>query len=103
EDGIRDPLVTGVQTCALPIYPPGDATALARGAAHMALDRRYRAQVLDRAVRPHVRPAVEERRARPAGAQDRPSLGDQPRRAGGQIGRASCRERGCITEGWMTM
>src|SRR5438105_13436218 len=23
EDGIRDPLVTGVQTCALPIYSPG--------------------------------------------------------------------------------
>src|SRR5438105_5253167 len=22
EDGIRDPLVTGVQTCALPIWPP---------------------------------------------------------------------------------
>src|SRR5207244_4938494 len=24
EDGIRDDLVTGVQTCALPIYPGGD-------------------------------------------------------------------------------
>src|SRR5207244_4996044 len=24
EDGIRDDLVTGVQTCALPIYPPFD-------------------------------------------------------------------------------
>src|SRR5207247_5187622 len=24
EDGIRDPLVTGVQTCALPIYPVRD-------------------------------------------------------------------------------
>src|SRR6266536_4709492 len=26
EDGIRDPLVTGVQTCALPISPPADRT-----------------------------------------------------------------------------
>src|SRR5207247_5711683 len=26
EDGIRDPLVTGVQTCALPIFPPARAT-----------------------------------------------------------------------------
>src|SRR4030081_1978957 len=26
EDGIRDPAVTGVQTCALPIYPGADAT-----------------------------------------------------------------------------
>src|SRR2546425_9555432 len=25
EDGIRDKLVTGVQTCALPIFPSGDA------------------------------------------------------------------------------
>src|SRR5205823_11376311 len=27
EDGIRDKLVTGVQTCALPIYAPGHARA----------------------------------------------------------------------------
>src|SRR5207247_6221480 len=34
EDGIRDPLVTGVQTCALPIYRAGafgDAHATRRG------------------------------------------------------------------------
>src|SRR6266536_4344190 len=32
EDGIRDPLVTGVQTCALPIFclPPGPACASAQ-------------------------------------------------------------------------
>src|SRR6266536_5767190 len=33
EDGIRDPLVTGVQTCALPIYPPLSAPALSTGRA----------------------------------------------------------------------
>src|SRR5207247_6391805 len=30
EDGIRDPLVTGVQTCALPIYPTQVRILLAR-------------------------------------------------------------------------
>src|SRR3989449_1477543 len=33
EDGIRDVAVTGVQTCALPIYPPGAQTQRARPAA----------------------------------------------------------------------
>src|SRR5207247_4255068 len=31
EDGIRDPLVTGVQTCALPIYRPHAAASRNRG------------------------------------------------------------------------
>src|SRR5207247_6878116 len=35
EDGIRDPLVTGVQTCALPIYA-ADANARLVAAAHAA-------------------------------------------------------------------
>src|SRR6266536_6023142 len=30
EDGIRDPLVTGVQTCALPILPAGHPACLTR-------------------------------------------------------------------------
>src|SRR3989441_13352580 len=30
EDGIRDKLVTGVQTCALPIFDPGDQAGGAR-------------------------------------------------------------------------
>src|SRR5207247_5428147 len=38
EDGIRDPLVTGVQTCALPIYAGGfDATRAAVTAVGAAL------------------------------------------------------------------
>src|SRR2546425_6421549 len=66
EDGIRDKLVTGVQTCALPICvaAPGEEAEV---------------------VIPHPAPAphaVEE--------QDRPRARGGPRR---QIGRASCRER----------
>src|SRR5438105_11177408 len=49
EDGIRDPLVTGVQTCALPIYPD-------RGVCQN--HRRVR----------RVRPVRRERRRRPARA-----------------------------------
>src|SRR5438105_15071377 len=33
EDGIRDPLVTGVQTCALPIY--GEIELIGRAIAHL--------------------------------------------------------------------
>src|SRR6201991_1026942 len=64
EDGIRDKLVTGVQTCALPIYPDsGDASApwvpevfgnltLVNGAILPRADvqpRRYRLRVLNAA------------------------------------------------------
>src|SRR5438552_8574896 len=39
EHGIRDDLVTGVQTCALPIYPPPDVQLLHREhVAHRAED-----------------------------------------------------------------
>src|SRR5205823_12213400 len=82
EDGIRDKLVTGVQTCALPIYGlPSDADVTAtnpplfycrladkRGADSSRLHRRRWA---DRAV------------ASPGGAL----------LSSGEIGRASCRER----------
>src|SRR3982750_1325727 len=37
EDGIRDPIVTGVQTCALPIFPADD-TPIIPGSALMALN-----------------------------------------------------------------
>src|SRR5690348_17404153 len=36
EDGIRDGRVTGVQTCALPIYPPDHAFSADRIRAHVA-------------------------------------------------------------------
>src|SRR5207237_4370083 len=70
EDGIRDSSVTGVQTCALPIFvrslTPRDGVLLhdeVDGGARRARDRRH-----------------DRRRGVP--------------RKGRQIGRASCRERG---------
>src|SRR5205823_11290099 len=99
EDGIRDKLVTGVQTCALPIC------------------RRGRARRQD--ARPRDAPPGGARAPDPlAGAQARrlaaPLRRGAPRARGGgeatlidsgpneerdQIGRASCRERGEIAEG----
>src|SRR3989441_8982897 len=51
EDGIRDKLVTGVQTCALPICRQVTVNALALGLVSTdmagALDESYRAKLLD--------------------------------------------------------
>src|SRR5207244_5856588 len=86
EDGIRDDLVTGVQTCALPIWSVLDAAG-----AHLALRRhvpghdRHRAAVRRRALR--LRRAVPQDRR---GLRDR---ADRPVRHRREIGRASCRER----------
>src|SRR5689334_25408160 len=66
EDGIRDGTVTGVQTCALPILVVRAVRGPGRGAP------------VARGVR-HHEPDPHRRRAR---------------RAGLEIGRASCRERG---------
>src|SRR5438105_438066 len=50
EDGIRDPLVTGVQTCALPIYFPN---LTKRGWRHrQPLPLRFRSRSLQRAPGP---------------------------------------------------
>src|SRR5207244_8467083 len=87
EDGIRDDLVTGVQTCALPIYPehigvmvvPGTSPHVLRVAfAHAHVE-------VERAIPPihsylvRVAPARQEAAVRALRAS--------------QIGRASCRER----------
>src|SRR5207247_7742251 len=60
EDGIRDPLVTGVQTCALPIFPTG----LVGEVENPALDR----PVVVVPVAPEVVPAGRQPSVRdPAG------------------------------------
>src|SRR5207249_7218563 len=79
EDGIRDRNVTGVQTCALPIWPrrrrgPGGRTG--SGAAPTAACRARRPAAGGRPGGPRRRPAPAPRVA--------------PAR---EIGRASCRER----------
>src|SRR5207237_3206737 len=71
EDGIRDSSVTGVQTCALPIF----------------------ARSLPEADREHV--LIRERSAFAAGGESRRHPGGRPRGGSShdEIGRASCRER----------
>src|SRR5207247_4470700 len=75
EDGIRDPLVTGVQTCALPIYFMGLFSWLGRlfGARPQSPEQR-------------LTQVIKDLRARESGR-----TAQTPAR---QIGRASCRERG---------
>src|SRR5207247_2988592 len=98
-DGIRYPLVTGVQTCALPICPRLgiDAVPEAGGSRRLRplADRRLR-----RPAAAHLRPRVR------LGPGPRPGLAPAAaglrlvRRAGPsrEIGRASCRERGEVVE-----
>src|SRR5256885_12809657 len=87
EDGIRDYKVTGVQTCALPIWLPRQR------AAPRGRRRRQHGDLL-----PHRRRRL--RRARRARAGSGGGAGDdeQPR-ARQQIGRGACRERGEISVG----
>src|SRR5688572_31612942 len=81
EDGIRDLTVTGVQTCALPISRR-DPEGLGRGSARRPTARRAAPVARARGGR-HAQ-ALPDDAAAPAAPR---------RRAGAQIGRASCRER----------
>src|SRR5205807_7440848 len=87
EDGIRDYKVTGVQTCALPIFIAN-------------INRN-----LNNRRSPHLQIAILDRRASRRAAHTAPSAsgagsGTPDAPAGGllsaEIGRASCRERGSI-------
>src|SRR5690349_13713671 len=91
EDGIRDLYVTGVQTCALPIYERGD------GVHRVQRRRRPRGGRL----RPHAGDGGDARLLdallRGDGPRRHGREGEIPRRHGAEgareIGRASCRER----------
>src|SRR5205085_7750024 len=86
EDGIRGLTVTGVQTCALPIF---DAAPAARDP---AATRRARALRPPAVSRPATPPAPDRGSPGPSRA---PAWGRTSRADGaGKIGRASCRERG---------
>src|SRR5207244_10323966 len=75
EDGIRDDLVTGVQTCALPIYATrGDVLQALPGDLRLLATVRFSVQ--------SWHPQVRIRRVRSTHGE-----------GGGEIGRASCRER----------
>src|SRR5205823_11256137 len=94
EEGIRAKLVTGVQTCALPIWRV--RAELERELLH-ARDARDRLAHVGRAREAdlaHARVGAEERAEQRAGAGD--ALERERRQAGleQEIGRASCRKRG---------
>src|SRR5205823_8860321 len=83
EDGIRDKLVTGVQTCALPIF----AGAGAEGS-HAALRAGQHADRADDDRRERLDDVYLGRRESQAAESGAESAG-----RGRKIGRASCRER----------
>src|SRR5206468_7242552 len=99
EDGIRDLIVTGVQTCALPIYIL-DPVRGYRGRWRRRLDpgfargrpeRRSPKREFSGLFADRWRQDFAARRARLRRCRE----GDDAR----QIGRASCRERGWVSEG----
>src|SRR5204863_7040452 len=97
EDGIRDLYVTGVQTCALPIWRAGGH----RGAEHVAGGELRVAEALydPLGLRPLPRTGRPEQNDTHGVVLVRPTLSVGTSRGGeaSQIGRASCRERGSIS------
>src|SRR2546427_5381606 len=81
EDGIRDLTVTGVQTCALPIYHAADRDCARGPDGYLFRGERHRPA-------PHLEPGDPQ----PAVVLRRVPAGPVHLRPG-QIGRASCRER----------
>src|SRR5256885_12099253 len=83
EDGIRDYKVTGVQTCALPIFPLGTHTitlGFTRNRCRSMIVFRKKRSIFSVTSKSAITPSLRGRTARiPSGVR--------------QIGRASCRER----------
>src|SRR5207249_7923526 len=93
EDGIRDRNVTGVQTCALPIFDPAfPARYLERNAGeYLALVEQMAAGLFDRDTVPG--PSPEELLALELQALVVPGHDSSHATSAAQIGRASWRER----------
>src|SRR5207247_8417797 len=94
EDGIRDPLVTGVQTCALPISPGTPRPVAVEGSPGSGEDFRMmrEPQVVVGAHHDPLFALDDDDRVFGAGDRLVPSV--QPGGLDLEIGRASCRERG---------
>src|SRR2546430_3586853 len=82
EDGIRDLTVTGVQTCALPIF--GSRSA---GGDLRRVGRRGSGAGGGETPAAHLGQERDRHRGQPVGAS-------RPGEPGGEIGRASCRKEG---------
>src|SRR5690348_17393348 len=83
EDGIRDGRVTGVQTCALPIFACRSAVVVARA----------RAAAAARTVGHRAARTATDRRSRNGRRAEAATAAAHRVRADCEIGRASCRER----------
>src|SRR2546430_9612645 len=66
EDGIRDLTVTGVQTCALPIYAGGPVELVAGEGVEIGAERTH----VDARVRHGLRPVDQHHRAEALGSRD---------------------------------
>src|SRR5207247_8057857 len=93
-DGIRDPLVTGVQTCALPIYPPPkvDSAVISftsKGAEEQSDFLKF-VRMCFRHKRKTLRNNLAEVYGELAGLPEAKMRAEQ---LSIEIGRASCRER----------
>src|SRR5207244_10275816 len=100
---IRDDLVTGVQTCALPILIQTDAAVNPGNSGGPLLDADGAVIGINTAVLPYARGIGFAVPARTASwvAAVLIQKGEVARpRIGVEIGRASCRERGETAEGW---
>src|SRR5207253_7240181 len=92
EDGIRDGHVTGVQTCALPIF--GQLLELSHEIGMAALVEIHDEAELDRALKAGAKIiGVNNRDLRTLDVDIETSFRLRPRIPPGEIGRASCRER----------
>src|SRR5205823_11262665 len=97
EDGIRDKLVTGVQTCALPISLGGCGSGGRRIAVRLSLVAGRRSSVIGN-KRDTRRPATDDsatlKGQRPKTKDRRPTTNDQrPRSEERRVGK-ECRKRG---------
>src|SRR5207247_5427971 len=97
EDGIRDPLVTGVQTCALPIYELSDGPPEEFLAQHPR--QVYQVFRSDLGQELPVPIGVHEDVDGADGGIELLDTVEDDRVERAQIGRASCRERGEISKG----
>src|SRR2546426_8285735 len=90
EDGIRDYKVTGVQTCALPIYRSSPAWTSRLMSTSAGVERPSRANAL---WTPSIRTRAPPTPAGLITRADAPTGASDGRGGRREIGRASCRER----------
>src|SRR5205085_3278890 len=87
EDGIRDLTVTGVQTCALPIYRPSLSRCRGEASLRTSFSRGFDADVISSATRPRLRGTERPRAPRgPARERSARNRRSEERRVGKEGG-----------------